>query len=222
MARSTQRVRVTPSQGLGTATVLCAVALAICPLGCGYKANPQDGTPSVKKVSAKTKVSQAQTSQNKRQIEASLKLKRIRTDSPKLAVNNLLANIRGVEKQLEKQPKSGRLLAKAAHYHLQRARFLGQVDGYLKAAALGESATQSRSADGKAYLLRATTRSALHRFREALADLVEAEARGLGGSTITAKRESIELAMGRIDKVLPVWSKKAIQRIGSSKPLWQV
>ena len=82
---------------------------------------------------------------------------------------------------------------------LVRSRFLGDYEALDRASALGEE----RYATGRELLLRARTRSAVHRFADALADVEAAERTGAKPDEISALRASILVAIGRAKEVIP-------------------
>jgi tetratricopeptide (TPR) repeat protein len=82
---------------------------------------------------------------------------------------------------------------------LVRSRFLGDYEALDRASALGEG----RDATVRELLLRARTRSATHRFADALADVDMASRLGAKPGEISALRASILVAMGRATEVIP-------------------
>jgi tetratricopeptide (TPR) repeat protein len=82
---------------------------------------------------------------------------------------------------------------------LVRSRFLADYEALDRASALGEG----RYAPGRELLLRARTRSAVHRFADALADVEAAERTGAKPDEIAALRASILVAIGRATEVIP-------------------
>ena len=82
---------------------------------------------------------------------------------------------------------------------LARSRFLGDYDALDRAVSLAES----RSLTGRDLLRRAQTRSAVHRFSDALADLAAAERAGANGDEIAAVRSSILVATGHAGEAIP-------------------
>jgi tetratricopeptide (TPR) repeat protein len=82
---------------------------------------------------------------------------------------------------------------------LVRSRFLADYEALDRASALGEG----RYATGRELLLRARTRSAVHRFADALADVEAAERAGAKPDEIAALRASIFVAIGRAMEVIP-------------------
>jgi tetratricopeptide (TPR) repeat protein len=82
---------------------------------------------------------------------------------------------------------------------LVRSRFLGDYEALDRASML----TEPRFETAQDLLRRARTRSAAHRFRDALADLTAAERAGVKGNQILALRASILVAIGRAAEVIP-------------------
>jgi tetratricopeptide (TPR) repeat protein len=82
---------------------------------------------------------------------------------------------------------------------LVRSRFLGDYEALDRASALGEE----RYATGRELLLRAQTRSAVHRFADALADVDSAERLGAKPDEIAALRAAILVTTGRATEVIP-------------------
>ena len=82
---------------------------------------------------------------------------------------------------------------------LVRSRFLADYEALDRASALGEG----RFATGRELLLRARTRSAVHRFADALADVEAAERNGAKQDEVAALRASILIAIGRATEVIP-------------------
>lgn len=83
---------------------------------------------------------------------------------------------------------------------LVRSRFLGDYDAMDRASSLGEN----RFATGAQLLLRARTRSAVHRFADALADLSIAERVGAKPDEVAASRGSILVAIGQAADAIPL------------------
>ncbi|HXP42689.1 MAG TPA: hypothetical protein VN833_20715 [Candidatus Acidoferrales bacterium] len=82
---------------------------------------------------------------------------------------------------------------------LVRSRFLADYEALDRASALGER----RHATGRELLLRARTRSAVHRFADALADVEAAERTRAKPNEIAALRAAILVAIGRATEVIP-------------------
>jgi tetratricopeptide (TPR) repeat protein len=83
---------------------------------------------------------------------------------------------------------------------LVRSQFLGDYDALDRASSLGES----RFATSRDLLLRARTRSAVHRFADALADLAAAERAGAKPEEVAPSRASILVAIGRAADAIPL------------------
>jgi tetratricopeptide (TPR) repeat protein len=82
---------------------------------------------------------------------------------------------------------------------LERARFLGDYEALDRAVSMAEGSFET----GGDLLRRARTRSAVHRFGDALADLAAAERAGAAGDQVVALRTSILVATGRANDVVP-------------------
>lgn len=83
-----------------------------------------------------------------------------------------------------------------------RGHVLGRIADSERAAALAEQLVRDAPDDGIAFLTRARTRAAFHRFAEALADLDAAERLGSERATLDAERAAIFQALGRYDEAL--------------------
>ena len=95
---------------------------------------------------------------------------------------------------------------------LLRSRFLGDYKALDRASALGEE----RHATGRELLLRARTRSAVHRFADALADVNTAERVGAKPDESAALRASILVAIGRASEVIPQLEANVLRHPGFS------
>jgi tetratricopeptide (TPR) repeat protein len=82
---------------------------------------------------------------------------------------------------------------------LVRSRFLGDYEALDRASALGES----RPPTAQGLLLRARTRSAVHRFADSLADVEAAERIGEAPAEVSAMRATILVAIGRATEAIP-------------------
>jgi tetratricopeptide (TPR) repeat protein len=103
-----------------------------------------------------------------------------------------IANLDQQIAQLREEPGIEELL-------LVRSRFLGDYEALDRASRL----TELRFETGPDLLRRARTRSAVHRFGDALADLSAAESAGVKIDKISAQRASILVATGRTEEVIP-------------------
>lgn len=95
---------------------------------------------------------------------------------------------------------------------LVRSRFFGDYEALDRASELGES----RFTSARDLLLRARTRSAVHRFADALADVDAAERAGAKADEISALRASIFVAIGRGSEVIPQLEENLIRHPGFS------
>jgi tetratricopeptide (TPR) repeat protein len=77
-----------------------------------------------------------------------------------------------------------------------RGHVLGRIADYERAAELAGQLVRDTAGDGMAFLARARTRAAFHRFTEALADLDVAGRNGLDRSTLQSERAVILQATG--------------------------
>jgi tetratricopeptide (TPR) repeat protein len=111
------------------------------------------------------------------------------TTSSVIAIANLDQQI----SQLRNEPGVEELL-------LVRSRFLGDYDALDRASSLGEG----RFATSRELLLRAQTRSAVHRFADALVDLGAAERAGAKPDEVAALRGSIIVAIGQAAEAIPL------------------
>ena len=95
---------------------------------------------------------------------------------------------------------------------LLRSRFLGDYEALDRAGALGEE----RYTTGRELLLRARTRSAMHRFADALVDVEAAERTGAKPDEISALRASILVAIGRAPEEIPQLETNLLRHPGFS------
>src|SRR5207245_2527007 len=86
------------------------------------------------------------------------------------------------------------------------------IADYERADALAERLVADAPTDGRAYLARAQARSTFHRFNEALADLAEAERRGINSNHVEPLRAAIFQAVGRYDEALAIRRRVAPQQ----------
>jgi len=100
---------------------------------------------------------------------------------------------------LDQQIKQLRDEAGVEELLLVRSRFLGDYEALDRASALTEVRFETRFE----LLRRARTRSAVHRFADALADIAAAEHAGANGEEIVALRSSILVATGHAAEVVP-------------------
>jgi tetratricopeptide (TPR) repeat protein len=91
-----------------------------------------------------------------------------------------------------------------------RGHLLGRIDDAQRAAELAEPLVGD--ADGSAWLARARTRAAFHRFAEALDDLDEAERLGAARAVVDGERAAVFQALGRYHDALAIREPAAIRR----------
>jgi tetratricopeptide (TPR) repeat protein len=82
---------------------------------------------------------------------------------------------------------------------LARSRFLGDYDALDRAVSMADRRVRT----GDDLMRRARTRSAVHRFADALVDLDAAERTGADGAQVAALRASILIATGHADEAIP-------------------
>jgi len=92
---------------------------------------------------------------------------------------------------------------------LTRVQFTGSFDDFDRAIDVAESAVRDFGADPKAYLLRARTASAVHRFDDAVRDLDEA--RRLGAD-VDARLASIRIAQGNELEAARAFARARVER----------
>lgn len=131
------------------------------------------------------------------------------TTSGSIAVGNLDSQIHGfldlAKKKTDLDARAQLISALGSRY-----RYASNVADLEQIAELGESAVADAPKEGaKAHAIRASSRAALHRFEEALADLDEAVKLGMPAKETNASRASILQALGRYDEALPLKEKLA-------------
>lgn len=99
---------------------------------------------------------------------------------------------------LDQEIAQGRYEAGVEELLLARSRFLADYDALERAAILGED----RLTSGDDLLRRARTRSAVHRFADALSDIAMAERAGANREEAGALRATILVATGRTEEVV--------------------
>lgn len=128
----------------------------------------------------------------------------IRTTDPDIAMGNLEAQIR----QLERLSAHGALTVgqRAALVELiaAHAQYTGSIADHERALALAEELAGAFPDDPVALLARARGRAAFHRFAESLSDLDHAAALGASPATVAGMRAGIYQALGRYDEALTI------------------
>lgn len=125
-----------------------------------------------------------------------------RTTSGEIALGNLDGTITVLEHSVAARPGAVPEMSDLAELLLTRAEYCGRLADYERAAQLAELVMRAAPDDGQSYLLRARLRSTFHRFDDALADLAEAEKRGVGGEAVDGPRAEILQELGRYDEAL--------------------
>ncbi len=125
-----------------------------------------------------------------------------RTTGGAIALHNFEAALAEAEQRLTAEPTSPRRLRDMVDLRMMRAQFLGVLADYDKALELADQLVKAAPEDAQAYLKRASVRGRLHRFDEALADLAEAERRGVKGPAIDEPRAAIFQATGQGNEAL--------------------
>jgi tetratricopeptide (TPR) repeat protein len=125
-----------------------------------------------------------------------------RTTDGAIAVSNLEAHIDGLELSAGRGELASPAWSELIDLITLRAHILGRIADYERASALAEQRAAEAPADGFAFLARARTRAALHRFDEALSDLDTVGRLGSPDSELKAERAAILQAVGRYDEAL--------------------
>lgn len=122
--------------------------------------------------------------------------------SEAIAVGNLGSQIRGIEKLVEERKKDLDARAQLIGLLGVRYRYSSDMTDLERISELGEGVVTVDPKSPKAYGIRASARTSLHRFQEALADLDEAVKLGTTEKELRAQRASILHALGRYDEAL--------------------
>jgi tetratricopeptide (TPR) repeat protein len=118
-----------------------------------------------------------------------------------IAMGNLDAQVRAAERLAAAQHASAGA-ARLVELLLLRASIGGKVADLERAAELAEASAHAAPTAPSALVLRARSRAALHRFDEALSDLVEAEKLGARPEQIASVRASCLQGKGAFDEAL--------------------
>jgi tetratricopeptide (TPR) repeat protein len=134
------------------------------------------------------------------------------TTEGSLAVRNLQAQLDG----LEQRAAAGRLSVEGRAEHIAllslRGQVLGRIGDAERADHLAEQLVHHAPRAGEAFLARARTRGAFHRFAEGLSDLDEAEHLGMTETEVQAERAAIFQGLGRFDEALAIRAAQARRR----------
>jgi tetratricopeptide (TPR) repeat protein len=137
-----------------------------------------------------------------------------------IAVLNLQAQIDG----LEGHGTSGEAAA-LIDLLILRGRIHGRISDYERAAQLADRLVHDAVADAAAYMARARTRAAFHRFSEALDDLDHADRISPQDTLAKQERAAILQALGRYDEALVTYEDAAgrggqFEQVGALAGLW--
>jgi tetratricopeptide (TPR) repeat protein len=199
------------SFGLVTAVTLSVAAVAVsggCTTQKSESSSPKLSTSSLQKVSPEVVTPKHQRDP--------LVIPKIRTDSPQVAIGNLMAAIKTKSTLLEGGRADGNTQWELVHHHLTRARYLGQIDGFRSAENIVNALLKSQKPTADLLMLRADVHGALHRFEAASNDLMAAEAMGAKSTRVSRSRQGIALAQGQVTDVL-----KARKAMAERYPSWK-
>ena len=135
-----------------------------------------------------------------------------RTTSYQMAVRNHDKQTADTERRLKLKPGDLGIMSKLVGQLQTSSSRLGRLEALDRIVALGEEAVQKHPGDAEAYLLRARTRGAVHRFPEALADLDKAEELGTDPEQTVLSRATIQLGLGNYDEALKLANAALEQR----------
>ncbi|HZW88295.1 MAG TPA: hypothetical protein VFF12_04385, partial [Myxococcaceae bacterium] len=131
-----------------------------------------------------------------------------------LARSNLESMIGGREAMLARDPDSGSVRLTLVTLLQARASTYGRVEDLERAERLGGEAVRRAPRSPEAWLARAASRAAVHRFREAAADLDRAQSFRADPDAVAAQRASIALATGQLSEALTVLRARADREPG--------
>ena len=128
---------------------------------------------------------------------------RPKTQSPEISISNLDAEIADARRRAAKGEDV--FQRKLPEKLVERASYLGTLDDYDEADALSAKNAELAPNDAAVRMTRAHVLSALHEFKDALAELDAAAAHGAEGPDVRRARASIFLATGRCAEAAPLW-----------------
>ncbi len=126
-----------------------------------------------------------------------LSLEALPTTAGSIAIGNLDAQVRGIQRSLALRPGDLSLHVALVDTLLERGSVRGRVADYEAAIAVADRAVALDPRGATGLVARARARGRLHRFDGALADLAAAEARGAEASELEGQRAAIAAARGR-------------------------
>jgi tetratricopeptide (TPR) repeat protein len=140
----------------------------------------------------------------------------VRTTRGDLALRNLSDHIDTLQKRAAKGPLALPFREQLVDQLITRTQLLGTYDDFARVLELGESAVRDYPRSAKAWLLRARTLGAVHRFDEATKDLEAA--RGLGAD-VDAKLAALALARGQDVERVRDFARRRVTESASSDRL---
>jgi tetratricopeptide (TPR) repeat protein len=138
----------------------------------------------------------------------------IRTTDGTIALRNVQAQIEGLERYSVNERLPIRLWVDLIDLLALRGELLGRIGDYEQAAALAEQLVADAPAEGITFVARARTRATFHRFGDALADLDQAERRGIDPVSVMAERAAALHQLGRAEEALALARASADRRPG--------
>lgn len=135
-----------------------------------------------------------------------------RTTSYQMAVRNHDKQTADTERRLKLKPGDVGITSTLVGQLQTSSSRLGRLEALDRIVALGEEAVAKHPDDAEAYLLRARTRGAVHRFPDALADLDKAEKLGTDSKQTVLSRATIQLGLGNYDEALKLANAALEQR----------
>ncbi len=123
------------------------------------------------------------------------------TTSGAIAVNNLTGEIDYFESVIRRHPDVAPS-PQAISLLATRSQYLGRIADAERAVAIAEDLVRLAPDQATSYVARASTRSGMHLFAAALADLAEAERRGAKPATLVGPRATILEGQGDLDGAL--------------------
>ncbi|HSN97784.1 MAG TPA: tetratricopeptide repeat protein, partial [Candidatus Nanopelagicales bacterium] len=127
-----------------------------------------------------------------------------RTTDGGLALRNLDAQIKTAERAADARPQDVDTHDKLIRLLLDRGSFLGRYADLEHALKRAETLVKTAPDRPDAYRARAAARSALHLFKDALADLDRAQTLGAKPADLDPARAAALTALGRLDDALPL------------------
>jgi tetratricopeptide (TPR) repeat protein len=166
-----------------------------------------DPAPSAKTEGAAVNAAEAATPPSRDATPRSMK--ELPTTDHAIAIGNLESQLAQAERTLAKSPRAGAPLKALVGLYTMRAQFLGRLDDYDRASDAAERLVAAAPNEGDSYAVRAGARSSMHLFKQALADLDQAERRGVRADELAGARAAIYQATGRYAEALAIRERKA-------------